>query len=158
MNLAKVVTDCVTLESDVLALGTDPAAVKVATDVAALLSDFGLDNSLHTLGGPFDRFQDFTAAIAQYRAGALDSAGLVDTLGAARIGRTPNPQRICTAIAFANIIGPIVMSMMQPPGHWTPIPLPPFCTAPTPTGAPAGSVDSGELQRMTHAVLAGMFA
>ena len=82
MNLAKVVTDCVTLESDVLALGTDPAAVKVATDVAVLLSDFGLDNSLHNLGGPFDRFQDFTAAIAQYRSGSLDAPGLLATLAA----------------------------------------------------------------------------
>ena len=153
MNLAKVVTDCVTLESDVLALGTDPAAVKVATDVAALLSDFGLDNSLHTLGGPFDRFQDFTAAISEYRAGRLSHDELVTELGAAKIGRTPNPQRICMAIELANIIGPIVESMMQPPGTWAVIPLPAFCTTPT----PAGALANGELSRLAHAVLAGMF-
>jgi hypothetical protein len=128
--------------------------VKVATDVAALLSDFGLDNSLHTLGGPFDRFQDFTAAISEYRAGRLSHDELVTELGAAKIGRTPNPQRICMAIELANIIGRIVESMMQPPETWVVIPLPAFCTMP-PT--PAGALANDELQRLAHAVLAGMF-
>ena len=155
MNLAKVVTDCVTLESDVLALGTDPAAVKVATDVAALLSDFGLDNSLHTLGGPFDRFQDFTAAISEYRAGRLSHDELVTELGAPKLGRTVNPQRVCNAIEIANIVGPIVAQMVGGGYVWTPIPLPAFCTTPTPAGA---ALASEEVQRLGAAVWEGMFA
>ena len=154
MNLAKVVTDCVTLESDVLALGTDPAAVKVATDVAVLLSDFGLDNSLRFLGGPFDHFQDFTAAIAQYRGGSLDSPGLLATLAAPRIGRTPNPQRICNAIAIANIVGPIVAQMVGGGYVWTPIPEPAYCLTPTPAGP---LLASDEAERLSQAVVAGLF-
>ena len=154
MNLAKVVTDCVTLESDVLALGTDPAAVKVATDVAVLLSDFGLDNSLYTLGGPFDRFQDFTAAIAQYRHGELAGAALPEVLAAPKFCRTPNPQRICNAIAIANIVGPIVAQMVGGGYVWTPIPEPAYCLTPTPAGP---LLASDEAERLSQAVVAGLF-
>ena len=92
-------------------------------------------------------FRDFSKAFRAYRDEQIDAPGLTAALDKPRIGRTPNPQRICMAIAFANIIGPIIMSMMQPPGVWVVIPLPPFCTAPAPTEQALHSVEAGEIMR-----------
>lgn len=158
MNFRNIISDCVALEQDVIALADAPATQKLAADVATLLADLGLESSLHTLGGPFDTFRDYVPAIADYRHGRVDHAGLLSRLQATRMGRTPNPQRICNIIALANVIGPIVSAMIG--GFtWTPIPLPAFCTAPAPGGMPARSpLSEDEVDRLGRAVWAGMFA
>jgi hypothetical protein len=92
-------------------------------------------------------FRSFSGAFRDYREGNLTSEGLVAEMSKTHLGRTPNPQRICVAIAFANIIGPIIMSMMQPPGVWIPIPLPAFCTTPAPTDQAMSLAERGEILR-----------
>ena len=74
-----------------------------------------------------NRYALITAAIEGNASGKLTTDQLIEAISSV-VGRTPNPQRICMAINIANIIGPIVMSMQTPPGHWTPLPVPAFCT------------------------------
>jgi hypothetical protein len=121
--------------------------------------------------GLLDNFGDFTEAIRAYRAKQLAGDQVATRLALPRIGRTPNPQRICTAIMLANVIGPIVDGMMQPPQKWTPIPMPAFCLAPSPSASvtltpvpdaigirgPPQAISAAELNRVSLAVVNGMF-
>lgn len=75
-----------------------------------------------------------------YRDGRIDASELVVRLNWPK-PKPPDPQKICTIITIANMIGPMIAPMM---GYvWVPIPLPAYCTMPV-TGETEHRVEIGK--------------
>jgi hypothetical protein len=95
-------------------------------------------------------FRYVSSALREYRDGTIDAAECTTLLDSPPVGRTPNPNRICIIIAWANVIGPIMAAYMG--FVWIPLPVPPQCV----TTAPSTDNDRAEARLLCHAVADGL--
>jgi len=95
-------------------------------------------------------FRYVSAALRDHRNGDVDTAQCMTLLESTPVGRTPNPNRICIIVAWANIIGPMMAAYMG--FTWIPLPVPPQCVTPAPTSAD----DRAEVRLLCHAVADGL--
>ena len=94
--------------------------------------------------------RDISNAIFEWRHGTTNMAELTAIAVSGRLGRSVNPNRICTIVEIYNMLIPVIESFT----HTTlpPMPVPPQCLTPTPTAE-----DEAEKPELLRAVFSACF-